>query len=639
MMKITRRDFVNGVLVGSGAALLASRVPSAPTSPLALTGQVGEEWYGYGGVGDYSSSHGNTPEVTNTAHNIRNGKFADLPKNMPVDEEYDLVIVGGGMAGLGAAWHFRKSAGPGQRCLLLENHPIFGGESKENVFEVEGERLLGPQGANGFFIPPEASDPEQAEGDARYYAEFNIPRNLDYRELSADFKSLRLCKDNYGFSHWMFERHYDTGYFYETPGGNTWVKNPWSNQLTDVPISPAQRQALTDWRESYLELPQNENNRRYLDSITYKDLLERKFKLDSIVAQYADDFLGGNYGQGSDVISAYAAQAVNMPGTMPEEQVRQYWQASEDPVNRRQSFPGGNSGYARYFLKHINPEAIAGDNNFDDIITGNINFNALDREGQSVRIRLRSTVVSVEHEGDPDKAGRVNVLYTRAGKLYRIRARGVVMASGGWINKYIVKDLPFELNHAYQQFTHAPFLVANVALSNWRFLYELGITCATWRYGTGFGVSCNIRPPMLVGDRPAPLDPEKPIVLTFYVPMHTPGLPPKAQGIQGRAKLLMTSYADYEKQIIAQLNKLFGASGFKAENDVRGIILNRWGHAYVVPTPGYLIDTPGKKAPVNIIREGFGRVRFGHSELRGWQHWGPAADEGRRAVEQLSGAI
>ena len=119
---------------------------------------------------------------------------------------------------------------------------------------MEGERLLGPQGANGFFIPSEASDPEQAEGDARYYAEFNIPRNLDYRELSADFKSLRLCKDNYGFSHWMFERHYDTGYFYEMPAGNAWVKNPWSNLLTDVPVTPAQRQALTDWRESYLEL-------------------------------------------------------------------------------------------------------------------------------------------------------------------------------------------------------------------------------------------------------------------------------------------------------------------------------------------------------------------------------------------------
>ena len=638
-MKITRRDFVNGVLVGSGAALLASKAPAAPASPRALTGQVGDEWYGYGGVGDYSSSHGNTPEVANTAHNIRNGKFADLPKNMPVDEEYDLVIVGGGMAGLGAAWHFKKRAAPGRRCLVLENHPIFGGESKENVFEVEGERLLGPQGANGFFIPPDTSDPEQAEGDARYYAEFNIPRNLEYRELSADFTSLRLCNDNYGFSHWMLERHYDTGYFYETPGGSAWVKNPWSNRLKDAPLTPAHREALTDWRDSYLDLPQNESARRYLDSITYKDLLEREFNLDPIVAQYADDFLGGNYGQGSDVISAYAAQAVNMPGTLPEEQTRQYWQASDDPVNRRQSFPGGNSGYARYFLKHINPEAIAGGNNFDDIITGNINFNELDRAGQSVRIRLRATVVSVEHEGDPDKAGSVNVVYTRAGKLYRIRARGVVMASGGWINKYIVKDLPDELNHAYQQFTHAPFLVANVALSNWRFLYELGITGAIWRYGTGFGVSCNIRPPMLVGDRPAPLHPDKPIILTFYVPMHAPGLPPKAQGIQGRAKLLMTSYADYEKQIIAQLNKLFGASGFKAGNDVRGIILNRWGHAYVVPTPGYLVDTPERKAPVNVIREGFGRVRFGHSELRGWQHWGPAADEGRRAVEQLSGAI
>ena len=630
---ITRRDFVNGVLAGSGAVLLTTRAPAVFARPRSLSDKLGDEWYGYGGVGDYASSHGNTPEVANTAHEIRNGKFASLPKNLPVDEEYDLVIAGGGMAGLGAAWHFKKYAEPGQRCLMLENHPIFGGESKENVFELDGERLVAPQGANGFFIPPEVSDPEQASGDARYYAEFNIPRELHYRELAPGSKDLNFCRDNYGLNHWLMEPYTSQAYFYETHNGNYWGRDIWAGNLANTPFSDEQREHLRSMRSRTLDRPDDEATRRWLDGMTYKRFLEQELKVDPAVTDYLDNFMSGNYGQGCDVISAYAAQAVFQPFTMSKTQLENNLEFFKESGNRRFSFPGGNSGYARYFLKNIKPEAIAGNYEFADIINGAINFDVMDRSDQSIRIRTRSTVVSVRHEGRAGRAGSVNIVYTRGGKLYRVRAKGVVMATGGWVNRHIVKDLPDEFRHAYQQFVHAPMIVANVALSNWRFMYEMGITGASWK--GGFGQNCNIRPPMLVGERPAPLHPDKPIVLTFYVSLHTPGLTAREQGIKGRTELFFTTYSEYEQQIRAQMVKLFGPAGFKPDRDIRGIILNRWGHAYVVPTPGYLIDTAEGKSPRNVIKQGYGRIAFGHSELDGWQHWGPAADHGRRAVEQL----
>jgi len=40
-----------------------------------------------------------------------------------------------------------------------------------------------------------------------------------------------------------------------------------------------------------------------------------------------------------------------------------------------------------------------------------------------------------------------------------------------------------------------------------------------------------------------------------------------------------------------------------------------------------------------VIRKGYGRIAFAHSELVGWQHWGPAADEGRRGFNQLVDAL
>jgi spermidine dehydrogenase len=621
---ITRRDFVNGVLVGSGAALLRPR-PAYPSTAANPNG-VDEGWYGYGGVGDFAPSHGNTPGVVNTAHRLRDGEFAAIPGNLPIDEEYDLVIVGGGMAGLGAAWHFRKNAQPGQKCLLLENHPLFGGEAKENEFQVDGQTLLAPQGANGFFLPPSVTNPEAAAGDARYYAELNIPRELRYRDWPSGFKPLEFCRDNYGYLHWLLETSTNVGYFFENGANGRWVNDIWRNDLSNAPLSDATRSALLQWRHSRADLKDTEETRKWLDSMSYKEYLENQLKLGPEGAAEADMFLAGAFGLGSDATSAYAAFDVLMPGLLS----RQQFEAGSP---RRNSFPGGNSGFARYFLKAIRPQAIAGGSEFDDIVTGSIQFAALDNADDAIRIRLGATAVSVQHEGSPGSAGSVRVVYSKDGREYAVRAKGVVMASGGWMNKHVLRDLPSEFHQAYQQFHHAPFLVVNVALKQWRFMYELGITAARWK--EGFGRACNIRQPMLVGRHQPPLDPDKPAVLTFYVPFHSPGLPIEAQVATGRAELFYTSYAKYEQRIRAQLAKLFSASGFDDQQDIQGIILNRWGHAFVIPEPGFFFDTEERRAPRNIIQQGYGRVAFGHSELNGFQHWGPAADQGRRAMQQI----
>lgn len=250
-----------------------------------------------------------------------------------------------------------------------------------------------------------------------------------------------------------------------------------------------------------------------------------------------------------------------------------------------------------------------------------------------------TTAISVAHEGEPGTADRVRVVYTRAGRLHGVRAKAVIMATGGWINQHVVRDLPAEYREAYRTFQHAPFLVANVALTNWRFLYKLGITAAIWDQGGGdFGYTCNIRNPMQVGDYRPPLDPDRPTVLSFYTPFYYPGLPAAAQVRIGRAELLSTSYAQYEHRILRQMMKLFGSASFRPDKDVAGIILNRWGHAYSVLFPGFYGGATGN-APRDVIRRHYGRIAFGHSELAGLQHYGPAADEGRRAFDQLADAL
>jgi spermidine dehydrogenase len=628
---ITRRDFLNGTLVGVGSTILACGSPRqvARGGGPAPSGSVGPDWYGYGGVGDYRLSHGNTPEAVETAHQLRDGRISAEFARVTSVENFDLVIVGAGIAGLGAAFEYVKTRRPGRTCLMLDNHPIFGGEAKENEFQVNGIRLIGPQGSNGFFVPELVSDPERAEGDARYYAELGVPREFRFREWPAAEKRLRFGRDNYEHLVRGLEQHTSLGHFFGHPiVAGTWAIDMWQRRLADTPLSGTARETLLQWYASGAkrQFASEEEAIRKLDTMSYEEFLKQELQLGSEAARFADLLLASACGLGSDAVSAYKLPMPGLTEALP-------------PDPRRASFPGGNSGFVRYFLKRLIPDSIVGSDSFEDIITGLVNLQALDQERQPLRIRLRATVVRVEHEGDPASSGAVRLVYTRGGRLYGIRAKAVIMATGGWINRHVVRDLPPEFREAYARFVHAPFLVANVALTNWRFLYRLGITAAIWDRQEGdFGYTCNIRNPMQVGHYQPPLDPTQPAILSFYTPFHRPGLPLEVQAIRGRAELLHTSYPEFERKIGAQMMKLFAAYGFDPKRDVAGLILNRWGHAFSVPFPGFFGGASGR-APRDVIRRRHGRITFAHSELAGWQHWGTAADEGRRAFSQLVGAI
>src|SRR5487761_347231 len=87
---INRRDFLNSTLLASGSLLLD---PIAPRDLLAE-----EDWTGYGGVGDYRDSNGNTWDVMTAGHQIRDHAFDSRPSDgTDTGEVFDCVVVGGGI--------------------------------------------------------------------------------------------------------------------------------------------------------------------------------------------------------------------------------------------------------------------------------------------------------------------------------------------------------------------------------------------------------------------------------------------------------------------------------------------------------------------------------------------------------------
>jgi spermidine dehydrogenase len=619
---ITRRDFVGSVLVGSGSALISPyALGQAAIAPSATNANSdAAAWTGYGGVGDYATSNGNTHAVVSAAHFVRDAQKGDrLAGANPTGETFDVVVVGGGFSGLGAAFQFQAKT-EGKSCLMLDNHPVFGGEAKENEFEVDGHRLFGPQGSNAFIIPTGrttlSDDVWRAVG---------MPTQFEFADSDNDF-GLKTARDSYESMFWG-EPRLDVGHLFRDGDQSRWEKNIWSDDLKRTPWSAELRRDMLRGFKGRETVHGAEDLGPWLDSMTYQTYLDEKLGLDPGVSKHLDPILAiSNYGFGCDVISAYGAYLLELPG------MKGYAPADYDKEAVHSiSFPGGNSTYARYIVKHLIPDAISGDG-LQNIALGRINFAALDHADSPTRIRLGATAADVRHVGD-----KVQVTYQRAGKMEQVFAKSVVMSTAGMMARTLVNDMPVELKDNYAQINHGPVLVVNVALNNWRFLAKLGFTAARWY--DGFGAFGSIRAPMRLGNQIQPYDPDKPIVMTFYVPFNERGEDIRNQGNIGRARLLSKDFLTYEREIRSHMNNMFAAGGFDAKRDIAGIILNRWGHAYVAPHPGFYFggaDGAGLAAP---MKKGHGRIFYGHSELGSRMNYRNAIAEGGRAGGQAAAIV
>jgi spermidine dehydrogenase len=618
---ITRRDFLGSILLASGAALLSGMTPC---DLLAQT----DDFTGYGGVGEYKDSNGNTWPVLEAGHVIRDGTYDPLPQGvLDTQEIYDCVIVGGGISGLAAALFFQRRAGLKSKCLVLENHPIFGGEAKQNEFLVDGKRLIAHQGSAIYQIQYPHSFL------AGFYDSIGLetPR-LTYQKWTGSDREIQLSRTPYeaaGLSHGQYGFWFGAK-FGQKPG--MWLIDPLGKKLEGAPVSNETRIEWLRWltgttgEKIKFERPKAEGDEisRYLDSITLEQHYMERFGLSrETIRTFLSPVEGGGSGLGPDALSAYSDYAFEMLHPLPEEL------GGSD-----QMFPGGNSTIARLMLKSLIPNAIEGSHSVEVVCRSNVNFAALDAASSPARVRLSATVIEVRHDKDADESNFVNISYLKAGKLYRVKARSVVMAGGCWTSKHIVKDLPRIHQKAYSQFYRSPCMMANVAVRNWRFLYKLGMSGCRWF--EGIGNYMEVRKLALTGIEEPTISPDSPIVLTLKVLYSYPGLSTEDQGHRGRGEMIGTSFRDYERQIREQFAEMFGGSGFDANRDIAGIILNRWGHAYLSPQPGFFFGLNGQPAPRQILRRApFGRIAFANTDLAGAMDHRYSILEAQRAVEQL----
>jgi spermidine dehydrogenase len=615
MSSISRRDFLNGVALTVAAGLTpAAQIAAEPARyPPALTGLRGQH------PGSFEIAHAQA----------RDGTRFDLD-GLPVEERYDLVVVGAGISGLAAAFFYRRAAGSSARILVLDNHDDFGGHAKRNEFTLDRRLVIGYGGSESI-DSPNSQYSEVAKGLLRDLG-VDIARFETAFERTL-YSSLGLSRGIF-FAREAFGRDVLVAGESRAAGTDELARRlanakPLAEFVAAFPISPASKAqllALYDGRRDPLVGKTAGEKLEILKRTSYRDYLIR---LCGCSEEAANCFQGrtlGFFGLGCDAVPALDARDLGYPGFdglgLPARA------SPREPYIYH--FPDGNASLARLLVRSLVPDVAPG-HTMEDVVLAAFDYGKLDRDEQTVRIRLDSTCIDVRNTGDGILVG-----YVRAGVPHRVEAKHAVLACFHMVIPHIMPELPAPQREALSRNVKTPLVYSNVLVRDWRPWVQLGVHDISGPMSFHSRVKLDF--PVSLGGYRHPRDPSETICLHL---VHVPGAPnrgldARTQFRLGQARLLDMTFADFEDRIRDELDRMLGPGGFSSARDIAAITVNRWPHGY-----GYvansLFDTDDYERVLERARQKAGRVAIANSDAGGDAYAHLAIAEAARAVEELAG--
>ena len=615
---ISRRDFLNGVAIGTGTTLLAPAELFAQDPASAPF-----DYYPPTRTG----IRGNHPGSFEVSHALAwGGQKPATHRNLY--EHYDLVIVGAGVSGLAAARFYQKRMGPDSKILLLDNHDDFGGHAKRNEFHHDGQMLLGIGGSLNLESPGDYS---------------RISKGL-LDELGVDLEALAANMTDDA----LMSATSDSMLALPGPDGHVKVRGHWIKLMLGIgdyesavralPLPGAEQDKLIEFISGdvdYLEGLSLGEKTTYVQSTTYAEFLTERvgFAKETISIFYP--FAKLMAGPAASRISVMEAFYLGNPGIQSMGWLGDLAsQLFEGVLAGYQSlyFPDGNASVARLLVHKLIPAVAHDTRGFDDIATSRFDYGALDREDHPVRLRLNSTVVGVRETADQT----VTVDYVQDGDAVSVTGDHCVLACYNGAIPYLCPQLPESQKEALRYGVKVPLVMTNVLVGNGHAFSALGVSA----------VSCPDDPYVVVTKPPAtttgghrpPDGPDDPMVIYMLgVPTVDPAEGEKSRELllRARHKVYVTTFDTYEQEIRTQLQRLLGEHGFNHETDIKAITVNRWPHGYAYEYQG--IDDPEwaeGEMPHELGRAQFGRISIANSDSEGRAYLDAAIDAGWRAVAE-----
>jgi spermidine dehydrogenase len=407
--------------------------------------------------------------------------------------------------------------------------------------------------------------------------------------------------------------------------------------IAEFPLSEeakAQLVRLHTARIDYLGGMSLQEKEEYLRHTSYYDYLTAKCGMNAEAARYFQARPHDFFALGIDAVPAWDCWQVAYPGFdglgLGADEGSQGAALLTEPYIYH--FPDGNASIARLLVRSLVPGAAPG-SDMEDIVLADFDYAHLDREDAPVRVRLNSVAVHVRRP-----AGPVEVVYidTRSGRARAAKARHCVLACFNMMTPHLLPELPPEQKEALAACVKAPLVYNKVVVRDWHAFINLG---AHEIYAPmAFHARTKLDYPVSLGGYRHARSPDEPIGLHMvHVPLAPhQGLTAREQFRAGRARLLGTSFADFEDRIRDQLDRMLGAGGFRSGRDIAAITVNRWSHGYAYSIDS-LYDPDYEKGaePFVLARRPFGSVSIANSDAA-WDAFAHTAiREAARAVAEL----